>query len=112
MEFMHCNASSCQIITIENPLSLQYPFTTEYVHLHWMIKHRYSNMLSQILELSASTKRDQTMEVSIIWSYHWQIHAQRRMLGTEYVDCVQCIHHCHSRHREDSVLQGNAASVG
>jgi len=68
-------------------------------------------MLSQILELSASTKRDQTMEVSIIWSYHWQIHAQR-MLGTEYVDCVQRIHHCHSHNRKDSILQGNAASVG
>jgi len=40
MVFIHCNESSCQIINTENPLSLQYPFTIEYVHLNWMIKHQ------------------------------------------------------------------------
>jgi len=40
MEFKHCNASSCQMITTENRPSLQYPFTIEYVHLNWRIKHQ------------------------------------------------------------------------
>jgi hypothetical protein len=35
-----------------------------------------------------------------------------KMLETESVDYQQCIHNCHSCHRENSVLQGYAALLG